>query len=175
MKRTAFPGRNLRLLGKLCGNKPAQRLIFVTTMWDKMPSDEGNRREEELVIHHWQPVLALGARTARFLQGDANCTQDIVKRLVKSDARAILLREGLVDPELAIPEMKTLYNLFQIKNALVKVWERANGEQTVLDDEETYIEAELDKIPNGTMGRLSQGMRLLARNARRVCDSLHLA
>jgi len=141
MKRTAFPGRNLRLLGKLCGNKPAQRLIFVTTMWDKMPSDEGNRREEELVIHHWQPVLALGARTARFLQGDANCTQDIVKRLVKSDVRATLLREGLVDPR---ETTKTFYNPFR-KKPLVKLLRRANNQH--LPTEETHIEGELDDGP----------------------------
>ena len=158
MTGTAF--QNLRMLSKLCGNKPAQKLIFVTTMWDKISPDEGNRREEELVRRHWHPTLALGARIDRCLQNDEGRIQDIVKRFVKSDARAVLLREA-VDLKPVIPE--TLYNLFQFKKPLVK-WEEK--QPTVLDDEVVYNQAEQERL-------LQRMVLFFVHIARRVCNSLH--
>jgi len=133
MSGTTF--RNLRMFGKLCGDNPASKVIFVTTMWDKTstrPSEQKakieqkekeqrqrEQREKELKENYWRPMLELGARTDRFLQNKENCAQDIVRRLLDpyaSEATATLLQEETVDQQRAIVETeaaKALYSQMQ--------------------------------------------------------------
>jgi len=170
MSGTTF--RNLRMFGKLCGDNPASKVIFVTTMWDKtsvrqggQPKDEEkkrNEREKQLKDNYWKPMLALGARTIRFLQDKENSARNIVEELViKSpdpEARTTLLQEETVDQNRAIVETeaaKALYNqmqslLSQHKAALTELQEaarRTDNPQMLADlqKEEARIQSELDK------------------------------
>jgi len=43
---TAF--RSLRMFGRPCGDNPAEKVILMTTMWDKISVDKGKEREGEL-------------------------------------------------------------------------------------------------------------------------------
>jgi len=40
------PQRNLRMFGRLCGDEPAKKVVFVTTMWDKISTNVGEQREK---------------------------------------------------------------------------------------------------------------------------------
>jgi len=159
--------RNLRMFGKLCGDNPASKVIFVTTMWDKTSTRQGEQREQrekrenELKEKYWRPMLELGARTDRFLQNNENCAQDIVKRLLDpyaSEATPTLLQEETVDQNRAIVETeaaKALYSqmqtlLSQHKAALEDLQEaakRTNNPQMLaeLQKEEARVQSELDK------------------------------
>lgn len=52
--------RNIRMFGKLCGSKAAEKVILVTTMWDQVAKqDEGKQRVaqerlEELKSKYWK-------------------------------------------------------------------------------------------------------------------------
>ena len=133
MSGTAF--QTLRMFGKLCGDKAASRVIFVTTMWDKTSTRQGEQklkkeqkekeqrqreqREKELKENYWRPMLELGARTDRFFQNKENCAQDIIKRLLDlpaSEAIPTLLQEETVDQHRAVFETtaaKGLYSQMQ--------------------------------------------------------------
>jgi len=169
VRMTVTTFRNLRMFGKLCGDNPASKVIFVTTMWGEtsvpqggQPQDKAarhDRREKELKENYWKPMLALGARTVRFLQYKENCARDIVKQLVNSpEARATLLQEETVDQNRAIVETeaaKALYSqmqnlLSQHKAALTELQEAArktDNPQMLADlkKEEARIQSELDK------------------------------
>src|SRR6266545_5584438 len=159
MAGTAF--RNLRMFGKLCGDEPASRVVFVTTMWDKIREEKGEERERELSKNYWGPMLDLGASYIRFLQSDNNCAQEIVRRLIFSDTRKTLLQEETVDLERRIKETsaaKELYTqmqtlLSQHKETLAELREaakRTNNPQALadLDKEIACIQAELDNTFN---------------------------
>jgi len=167
--------RNLRMLGKLCGDNPASKVIFVTTMWDQTSTRHGEqghwqdeqkerqrrqreKREQELFNNYWRSMLELGARTDRFLQNKENCAQDIVKRLLDpytSEATPTLLQEETVDQHRAIVETEALYNQMQTllsrhKAAIEDLQEaakRTNNPQMLaeLQKEEARVQSELDK------------------------------
>ena len=166
--------RNLRMFGRLCGDNPASKVIFVTTMWDKPSTRQGEQghredeqnerrqrqreqREQELKDNHWRPMLELGSRTDRFLQTEENCAQDIIKRLL--DSTAPKAKPTLtVDRNRAIVEMeaeKALYSQMQVlfsqyKAGLAELQEaakRTNNPQILADlrKEEARIQSELEK------------------------------
>ena len=150
--------RNLLMFRRLCGDKAPSKVIFVTTMWDKISTDRGEQRELELVNNYWEPILKLGAQRARFLQSNADCARDIVKRLLDSDPRATLLQEETVDQNRSIVETeaaKTVYSklqtlLAQHKETLAELEEGArktNNPQILVDlrKEAARIQSELDK------------------------------
>lgn len=160
--------RNLNLFGKLCGDKPARKVIFVTTMWDKVrPKDVNNseRRERSLTTDFWRPMLELGARTRRFVNTEERAEESakaIVRELLLSDseAQALLLQEEIVDLKRNLFETeaaKTLYNdlqrsLSNHKEALAelqKAARRANGNPEALANlkiEEDRLKMERSEI-----------------------------
>ena len=159
MAGTAF--RNLQMFGKLCGEEPASKVRFVTTMWDKISPGKGEQREEELCKNYWQPMLKLGARTDRFLKSNPDCARKIVGQLIDPKTTATLLQEETVDKKRAIVETeaaKTLYTqmqqlLSQHKETLAELQEAAkkmNNPQALADlqKEEARIQVELDKTFN---------------------------
>jgi len=160
--------RNLRMFGKLCGDNPASKVIFVTTMWDKTSTRQGEQkekeqrqreqREQELKENYWRPMLELGARTGRFLQDKENCAQDIVKQLLDPCASPTLLQEETVDQQRAVLETTAameLYSQMQMllsshKAALEDLQEaakRTNNPQMLADlqKEQARVQSELDK------------------------------
>ncbi|KAF7966177.1 hypothetical protein HWV62_39756 [Athelia sp. TMB] len=58
--------RNMDLFQKLCGNRAARNVILVTTMWDEVDEEAGERREAELRDTFWRSMVAHGSQTARF-------------------------------------------------------------------------------------------------------------
>ena len=58
-----------------------QNVIFVTTMWDKVKADAGQRLEEELQSHYWEEMLKLGSATTRF-ELTSNSAWAIIDRIL---------------------------------------------------------------------------------------------
>ncbi|KAI6123085.1 hypothetical protein EV401DRAFT_2261188 [Pisolithus croceorrhizus] len=59
--------RNLRVFHKLCGQDSLKNVVVVTTMWDKVTLEEGERRERELQSSEtlFKPLLDEGAVMCR--------------------------------------------------------------------------------------------------------------
>ena len=51
---------------ELCGRDNFRNVALVTTMWDEVSEDEGQRHEEELRNDFWQSMIKRGSTTHRF-------------------------------------------------------------------------------------------------------------
>ncbi|KAJ3544808.1 hypothetical protein NMY22_g2656 [Coprinellus aureogranulatus] len=66
ISRDGFPGssfRNLKMFRKLCGSRAMDRVLFITTKWDRLTGDiaQGMERVKELKSDFWNEMLELGA------------------------------------------------------------------------------------------------------------------
>lgn len=116
------PHRNLRMFGKLCGDQEdvGQRVIFVTTMWDKLRDAEGQARGKKREVElqqYWAPMLKLGAKTLPFDNSRPSILQIVTQLLDLGSAHVpVLLQEELVDMKRPLNETEaaqTLYTQFQ--------------------------------------------------------------
>ncbi|KAL4062052.1 P-loop containing nucleoside triphosphate hydrolase protein [Scleroderma yunnanense] len=108
--------KNLDLFGRLCGDKAAEHVLLVTTMWDRArdPNIAASRKIENTTESAW----------------------DIVSDVV-GGTEAVLLQEELVDAERKLNETtagKALYTQFQRllqeqKDAIKKLSEEAKTQQ----------------------------------------------
>ncbi|KAG6829870.1 hypothetical protein H0H92_003214 [Tricholoma furcatifolium] len=53
--------RNFEVFEKLCGALASRKVVMVTTMWDKVSREEGERRENELRDEYWRKMLDDGS------------------------------------------------------------------------------------------------------------------
>jgi len=179
--------RSLSMFGKLCGDNATEKVIFVTTMWDQISENKGKKREDELFKNHWRPLLELGVQTARFLQNDDACAQDIVQRLI--DSSTALLQEGTVDNNRAIVETeaaeagRTLYTNMQrlhsqhqqTLSTLREVARKTTNPQLLagLQIEEARLQAELDKCFNDARKlKMPLTRRIMLFFSKAVCNLL---
>ncbi|KAL4063366.1 P-loop containing nucleoside triphosphate hydrolase protein [Scleroderma yunnanense] len=97
--------KNLDMFGRLCGDKAAQRVRLVTTMWDSMtPTDRNNAggKASQLEQKFWKPLIKSGARHRRF-----NNTQQSAWEIINDvtgDSVVLLLQEELVDAKRKLNE-----------------------------------------------------------------------
>jgi hypothetical protein len=91
------PHRNIRMLGELCGDQAAKKVVLVTTMWDEVQQDTGVFREIELFEKYWNTMISYGASTARF-SNSANSAWEIIG--------SILFVQELVDHKKPFSETK---------------------------------------------------------------------
>ncbi|KAF9530137.1 P-loop containing nucleoside triphosphate hydrolase protein [Crepidotus variabilis] len=117
------PHRNLKMFGKLCGDGPnvGKKVMFVTTMWDKLQGDSaklrmGQKRQGELK-QYWDPMMKLGAQTAEF-NNTREAAIELASRIIRQEAAGgvTLLQEELVDLNRPLNETQaaqTLYSQFQ--------------------------------------------------------------
>lgn len=99
--------RNLRMFQKLCGQDAMKNVVIVTTMWDKVTSDEGLRREQELKEKDslFKPLVACGAEMMRHERTAKSATKVISYLLKKNPTTTQIVREiaeekkALVDTE----------------------------------------------------------------------------
>ena len=104
------PLKYLRMFENLCGKDALKNVILVTTMWDEVEEEEGRNREKELSNNHWNSMLELGCRTARFYN-NTESAWDIVSRF--QDARCtVLLQREMVDLGLELAETSAGRTLF---------------------------------------------------------------
>lgn len=77
------PLTNIRFFHQLCATE-LSKLIYVTTMWDMEDLQVAEKRETDLVENYWQPLMASGCTTARFLATRESGFQ-IIQPLIKKE------------------------------------------------------------------------------------------
>ena len=92
------PFRNLRLFGALCGEEAIEKVMLMTTMWDRIDRETGRRRECELVTRFWAKCIEHNAGHDRFDNTEPSAWR-IIQYFVYREAfrRVLLLQEELVD------------------------------------------------------------------------------
>jgi hypothetical protein len=152
------PLRNLRMFGELCGDQAVKKVVLVTTMWDRVQGDTGERREKQLFENYWNGMMKLGASTSRFLNSTDSAWIIINLILEEHANEALLLQEELVDLKRSLNETqagKTLYSdlqrlLAEQRDTVRSLAEQARDESNPqlarqLDDEYKRIQKDLDK------------------------------
>lgn len=87
--------KNLDMFRKLTGEKNLKNVTLATTMWDRVPEEEGLRREEELRSKFWKLLVAMGARTARHRTGDPSSARGIASALLGNRPFYLQLQEEM--------------------------------------------------------------------------------
>ncbi|KIO01137.1 hypothetical protein M404DRAFT_743240 [Pisolithus tinctorius Marx 270] len=149
--------KNLDMFSRLCGDKAAERVRLVTTMWDKAKDKNlVESRVSQLETNFWKPLIDAGARHERF-NNSSGSAWEIVRGLT-GDGEAVLLQEELVDVERKLNETtagKALYSQFQRllheqKETIKQLQEEAKAQKDPelvkqLEAEQRRLEAELQK------------------------------
>jgi hypothetical protein len=156
------PHRNLHMFGKLCGDQPAKKVVFVTTMWDKLTPEQqarGKEREAQLEEKYLRPMLEQGSITKRS-DNTSGAAWEIICGLShsKTETLPVLLQEEMVHLHRSLNETeaaKTLYNQLQVLlsdhkatiDALLKEAKKSNNTRTLasLEADKARIQSELDK------------------------------
>ncbi|KAJ5442074.1 hypothetical protein N7445_005081 [Penicillium cf. griseofulvum] len=98
--------RNIQTFRDLCGEDALKKVILVTTMWDKLQSNEGNMREKQLkeTKDFWGWMLSKGSTCHRHDNTEATA-RDIVHQLAKHRSPIVTdLQKQLVDQNLKLDE-----------------------------------------------------------------------
>lgn len=156
------PYRNLKMFGKLCGGEEeiGRKVVFVSTMWDRLPEDKAASREKDLK-QYWDPLIRLGAKVARS-DGKPGSAQKIISDLLRAQkgpaATPVLIQDEVVNlnrPVIETEAAQTLYSdiqklLQQHKQTLADLQEatKNTGDATQaqkLQQERERIEQQLEK------------------------------
>ena len=105
---------------KICGRQFAEKVIFVTTMWDRIQPEQGEQRELELSKRHW--LMLKGAKTARFFQSNENSAQNIVEPLIESGTAVTRFQEEIVSEKRRIHETEAGQELHSQKQKVALLW-----------------------------------------------------
>jgi len=99
------PLRVLDIFKGICGKDAFQNVLLVTTMWDEVPLGVGEKRESGLLQNdrRWKPMVAGGARTARFMN-TAESAWAIISQFKPESRRPVLLQRELVDHQKPLAE-----------------------------------------------------------------------
>lgn len=97
--------RNLRMFRKLCGQQALKNVVLVTTHWDNVNEEIGNRRERELREKDgfWKSILDYGAKLARFT-GECDSGLQLVGMLAQKPKITLTIQHELVNEGKALIE-----------------------------------------------------------------------
>jgi hypothetical protein len=89
--------RNLRMFRELCGEEPLKNVILVTSFWDQVSREVGERRERELerTPDFWGRMVDKGSRIARFEGRDSALS--IVLSLANQRPLALSIQQEMVE------------------------------------------------------------------------------
>ena len=114
------PLHHLKVFKKLCGTNALKKVIFITTMWDVVESDEGEERERQLREEYWKPMMKQGSTIARF-SNTTHSAWSIVKPLIDDANRrfAVRLQSEMVDLQKQLPDTKAGKELHKQLKAVI--------------------------------------------------------
>ena len=154
------PQRNLCMFGKLCGDEPAKKVVFVTTMWDKISAEVGGKREKELETF-LKPMLDLDAVQTRFDNRLTSAWRIVNLVLTElSPNMPMLLQEELVDLKRPLNETqagRTIHDnaqklLAQVRDTLQSI------EREVKNQNDPQVLADLEADRMRTLAELERVM-----------------
>jgi len=99
------------MLKSLCGDGAMNQLMLCTTMWDRVPEDEGYKRFDELCeTGAWKQMILGGASTATISNMCPNAkaeAEEIVTRLIKNAQPVQLaIQDEMANQKLGVGETK---------------------------------------------------------------------
>lgn len=101
--------RNLTMFKKLCGNDFYPRVFLVTTMWDKVGSNEGEAREKELISKSdfWGTMIGGGACVSRH-HGTRDSAMNILRKVIQNRnveaSKVLKVQHEMVDDGLRLDQ-----------------------------------------------------------------------
>ncbi len=111
------PLKNLKMFAQLCGTIAAERVMLVTTMWDRIKRAEvGVKREAELKGKFWKDLIDKGAKVERFHASFESAWAIIGLLYQPLHQEVVLLQEELANLNKHLSKTgagKTLYNTLQ--------------------------------------------------------------
>ncbi|KAG6330271.1 hypothetical protein ID866_8818 [Astraeus odoratus] len=78
--------RSLRALEKLRGRKAKSLVVLVTTMWDKVDEESGEKKLEELKRSHWKTMIAQGAVVCKY-ENSPESARRLLRDLVEQNTK----------------------------------------------------------------------------------------
>ncbi|KAF5359402.1 hypothetical protein D9756_003396 [Leucocoprinus leucothites] len=144
------PYRNLRMFGNLCGDLTMSRVVLVTTMWDRVGTMDGNRREGELKEQFWRVLIEKGSGVDRLKTSDQRDAWRIVNGLIErsKERDRVLLQEELVDLKRRLNETEAGKTLYDSLQTLLDEYKRSlKGllDQMDSDDVDPKLKKELER------------------------------
>lgn len=130
--------KNLLMFKKLCGQDALKRVILVTSMWDRIPLEEGEKREKELINTEkfWGWMMTKGSKCHRHWN-TVDSANKIVHELAKHMSPVtISLQKELVDENRSLNDTGAGQEL---QSELLK--ERENWTKQLQDIEKQMFEA----------------------------------
>lgn len=85
--------KNLRMFEQLCGDKTFNNVVLLTTRWDSVSYDIGERRETELKEKYWNLIRRKGAKVMRYV--DSSDITEIMGYLLGKEGTNLLIQEEL--------------------------------------------------------------------------------
>ncbi|CUS15775.1 unnamed protein product [Tuber aestivum] len=90
--------KNLKMFRELCGEKNFNNVVLLTTMWDKVSEEDGQKREDELKSRagFWGNLISRGAQVKRHRGPDfTTSARDIAQPLIEKDTIVLKLQDEL--------------------------------------------------------------------------------
>jgi len=97
------------MLKNLCGDAAMNHLMLCTTMWDRVPEDEGYERFDELCeTGAWKEMISKGAGTAMISSMSPHAraeAEKVVNQLIKNaDPVEVAIQDEMVNQKLKVAE-----------------------------------------------------------------------
>ncbi|KAF9525181.1 hypothetical protein CPB83DRAFT_885718 [Crepidotus variabilis] len=111
---TAKPHQNLRLFGKLCGGNAEveKKLIFVTTMWDKLRDQSLGVSREKNLKEVLTPLLNFTPQLRKSHNTKENAHQLVLEVVERPRGIPVLLAEELVNQDRSLKESQAAHALY---------------------------------------------------------------
>lgn len=88
--------KNLAMFRKLCGTDSLANVVFVTTKWDLIPTEEAERREAQFEMRYLSTELGSGAQMARH-DDTTESAREVLKKILGHQGIALKIQEQLVN------------------------------------------------------------------------------
>jgi hypothetical protein len=123
--------RNLRMFQQLVGEHSLRNVTLVTTKWDTVTPEDGEKREKQLKEKYWAGLTAYGAKVTRVRKDDHGSYVAIVRDLMQNMGVTLQIQEELGR---GIPLEQSGAGKVQLE-AVNKATESLKGEMKELTDE----------------------------------------
>jgi len=135
--------KQLHMFEKICGDNPANNVMFLSTMWDKANVEDAENREAALKKSYWNVMIEHGATSGRFYKNEHSGPRSpwtVIDTVIHRHRRgqALLLQKEMV-------EFEGRLNKTEVGKSLVRKFLGLKG-RTDVDDEMATLRAEMRKL-----------------------------
>lgn len=119
---TGSARKHLRMFRKLCGPDAYNNVSLVTSMWDRVSKEEGERRENELksTPQYWGTMCEKGSKVFRF-QGTPDSGMEIISQILGMDKVKLQIQKEMVEERLELRDTSAGKELgAQIKTEMLR-------------------------------------------------------